>query len=243
MRLFKAVRSDKSYWQLCDDFRWTFARPGPGARDDRRFRVHYLGLWDTVSSVGWVWNPKTFPFTAHNPSVEIIRHAVAIDERRAFFRQNLMYADPPGQDLKQFWFPGVHADVGGGYKETEGGLWRIPFQWILDEAQKTGLLVAPGRLHKVLHKTPPPERPWAEPLNVSLTPCWWPVEYLPKTRPKFPWLGCNRGHCRFIPKGELLHQSTLLRIRAGDYAPPNFTPAFLAKIRALLEVPEALAFE
>ena len=43
MRLFKAVRSDKSYWQLCDDFRWTFARPGPGARDDRRFRVHYLG--------------------------------------------------------------------------------------------------------------------------------------------------------------------------------------------------------
>jgi uncharacterized protein (DUF2235 family) len=29
------------------------------------------------------------PYTANNPDVEIARHAVSLDERRAFFRQNL----------------------------------------------------------------------------------------------------------------------------------------------------------
>ena len=44
---------------------------------------------------------------------EHIRHAVAIDERRAFFRQNL-FRPAPGQDVLELWFPGVHSDIGGG---------------------------------------------------------------------------------------------------------------------------------
>src|SRR5215813_5880521 len=48
MRLFNAVRQEGtheesddrlSYWELCREFRWTFARPVPGGDDDRRFRV------------------------------------------------------------------------------------------------------------------------------------------------------------------------------------------------------------
>jgi uncharacterized protein (DUF2235 family) len=76
-RLFKSVRtadkgggidSKAAYWKLCDDFRGTFARPAPGGKDDRRFPVHFLGIWDTVSSVGWVWDPERSPFTAWNPT-------------------------------------------------------------------------------------------------------------------------------------------------------------------------------
>ena len=38
--------------------------------------------------IGWVgMGPKHFPFTAYNPSVKHIRHAVAIDKRRALFAE------------------------------------------------------------------------------------------------------------------------------------------------------------
>jgi len=47
------------------------------------------GVWDTVSSVGWIYDAVEFPYTARNPDIGIVRHAVSIDERRAFFRQNL----------------------------------------------------------------------------------------------------------------------------------------------------------
>ncbi|MFL6132302.1 MAG: T6SS phospholipase effector Tle1-like catalytic domain-containing protein, partial [Nocardioidaceae bacterium] len=45
-----------AYFTLCDEFRRTFARVVPEQPDDRRFVVHFLGLWDTVSSVGWLWD-------------------------------------------------------------------------------------------------------------------------------------------------------------------------------------------
>jgi uncharacterized protein (DUF2235 family) len=73
-----------------------------------------------VSSVGWIENPLSLPYSADNGDIAIGRHAVAIDERRAFFRTNLWRPRPDGgpKDLKQVWFPGVHCDVGGGYPET-----------------------------------------------------------------------------------------------------------------------------
>ena len=74
-------------------------------------------------------------------------HAVAIDERRAFFRTNLWRraSDRRGAgptDMKQVWFPGVHCDVGGGYPECEGGLSKIALKWMIDEAREAGLLVS-----------------------------------------------------------------------------------------------------
>src|SRR5260370_8768557 len=49
----------------------------------------FVGVWDTVSSVGWIENSLKLPFTANNPDIEIGRQAISIDELRAFFRQNL----------------------------------------------------------------------------------------------------------------------------------------------------------
>ena len=67
------------YFALAEQFKATFSRT---------CKLHFVGVWDTVSSVGWSANPLSLPYTANNPDIEIGRHAVAIDERRAFFRTN-----------------------------------------------------------------------------------------------------------------------------------------------------------
>jgi hypothetical protein len=56
-------------------------------------RIRFLGLFDTVNSVpkfeaAWMQRSK-YPYTARS-SAKVIRHAVAINERRAKFRQDLI---------------------------------------------------------------------------------------------------------------------------------------------------------
>ncbi|PHH80938.1 hypothetical protein CDD82_1442 [Ophiocordyceps australis] len=73
-------------------FRETFSRPVG--------RIRFLGLFDTVNSVprfetAWMQRSK-FPYTART-SAKVIRHAVSIDERRAKFRQDLIYQRPPSR--------------------------------------------------------------------------------------------------------------------------------------------------
>lgn len=252
-RLFKTARRDQwldqsqapsQYWQLRQDFRRTFARPTFSGDEQRRFPIHFMGLWDTVSSVGWVWDPPRFPFTASNPGVRIVRHAVSIDERRWFFRQNLMKPQPQ-QDIKQFWFPGVHCDVGGGYPKDQSGLWRLAFEWMLQEAETAGLLIDDNRLSQVL--APYPDAPWKDRQHESLKWCWWPLEFFPKlcrSNPHalpLPHIGLGRH--RFIADGQSIGKSTLLRIRQTSYAPPNLSAAFLTAVRNLADVPESMPFE
>lgn len=236
MRQLKASRQvlakgDDEFWTFSDQFRATFAREVPG-RQDRRFGTHFLGVWDTVSSVGWVWDPVWFPYSSKNESVEIIRHAVSIDERRAFFRRKLFAKNVPGQDLKELWFAGVHSDIGGGYPKDRGALWRVAFTWMLDEASGAGLLIDEARRAMVLADTPA-ERAWAEPANESLTLAWWPAEIFPKLRwnvslhRRLPYL--NLGRRRTLGDDAVLHESVRQRIGDPtlDYAPINVGPALL----------------
>ncbi|HET7461570.1 MAG TPA: DUF2235 domain-containing protein [Longimicrobium sp.] len=249
MELFRAVRGKKGkkyekYRELCDQFRWTFGRPLFEGDDKRHFRVHFLGVWDTVSSVGWARNPKSYQFTHRNPSISVVRHAVSVDERRAFFRQNQMEQTGSEQDLQELWFPGVHSDVGGGYPNVQGKqLWRVCFEWMLEEARRAGLRVDEERLAMV-RGAPIPAEPWNEAMGNSLTPVWRLAEYVPKWRYSFKtgehhWR-MNLGRPRTIKKGSRIHRSTLLRIRTGRYDPPNLTPAFIQKVKALPDVPEWL---
>lgn len=254
MRLFKAIRqagnddgrAKSSYWKLCDEFRWTFARPFTPDDDQRHFQIHFLGVWDTVSSVGWVWDPASFSYTKRNPSVHTARHAVAVDERRWFFRQNLM-SRADGQDLDERWFPGVHSDVGGGYPEGEGGLWRPAFAWMLSEAEKAGLLLDQKRLSIVLTRGPSSQQPWSDPQHESLTPFWWAAEFFPKLQwrarleRRLPQIGLGRH--RRVATGARMDRSTLLRIQAGGYTPPNLSKAFLEKVRGMGELPRFLPYE
>jgi hypothetical protein len=112
-------------------------------------RVEFLGVWDTVGSLGV---PDTMGFlnlfddheeyafhdTHLNPGVRCARHAVALDERRGPFAPTL-WTTRAGEALQeparvvQRWFPGVHSDVGGGYREH--GLSDGALRWMVDEAK------------------------------------------------------------------------------------------------------------
>lgn len=246
----KSKAKQNSYWRVAREFRQSFARTiTQGRRESRTVKVRFLGLWDTVSSVGWVWEPARFAHTANNPGVEVVRHAVALDERRAFFRQNRWTATPkPGQDVAEWWFAGVHSDVGGGYPESEGGLWRAPWLWMLLESRRAGLKVRSPAVRRLLKRTSTVQPAWACSPHESLTWSWWPAEFFPKLRWQPQWRRrvphLNLFHRRQLVEGALLHATLLRRLRRTDlnYAPPNVTPAFVTRVRALGRVPRVMPY-
>ncbi len=224
-RKLRKTVSQHKFWTLCKGFRETFARELPG-QGDRRFPVHFLGVWDTVSSVGWVWDPVHFPFTRTNPSVSFVRHAVSIDERRWFFRQNL-FAPAGGQNIQELWFPGVHCDVGGGYSVENSVLWQEPFRWMLEESRGAGLIIDPIREAAVWKNSEAVPKPSLGKQSESLTWKWWPAEFFPKLQYcfrfhfRFPAIGLGRH--RYIQQEAVPHRSTLERLQAcvPPYRPPN----------------------
>ncbi len=207
------------YFRLAAAFKATFSR---------LCEPHFVGVWDTVSSVGWFSSPVSLPFTGNNPDVAIGRHAVAIDERRAFFRTNLWWreADPKRagpRDMKQVWFPGVHCDVGGGYSEFESGLSKIPLKWMIDEATQAGLLLSKNTVDLILgqrgqgYVPPDPDAL----LHNSLTRWWQPVELVPKRHwdqdlRKSEWRA-NRSRHRTWPPQPVVHDAAWHR-HNGAYA-------------------------
>jgi uncharacterized protein (DUF2235 family) len=237
-------KNPKLFEDLSAAFRWTFSRPIAG-RNDARFPVHFMGVWDTVSSVGWFSKPTKYGFTSHNPGIQVIRHAVSLDERRAFFRQNLI-GEEKGQNAVELWFAGVHSDVGGGYREEDSGLWRVAFEWMVGEARRSGLLVDTDRLKNVLERTTAPQTPWAEPKHESLDWHWWWAEFIPKrvwnaTTKTSQWR-LNRGRPRYVRDGDRLHRSVLERLRQGGYEPRNLTQEFIASVKGLSTVPENIPY-
>ena len=200
-------------------------------------RIHFLGVFDTVSSFGWIWNYRTLPNTAHNPSVTHIRHAVAIDERRACFAANLFRPKDAGQheSMSEVWFPGVHADVGGGYPEDEAGLAKIPLQWMLHEAEAKGLRLDTATAADILgaDKRYCKPDPAAE-LHNSLTGIWRAIEWLPRRSWTVPpgamrWRLPNLGRQRQVPQAPFcVHQSALDRKHSlhGEYNPSLLEGSF-----------------
>jgi uncharacterized protein (DUF2235 family) len=236
-RASRDLAKHKDTFDVADHFKKTFSRD---------VSLHFVGVWDTVSSVGWIYDPVSLPFSARNPHMKIGRHAVSIDERRCFFRDNL-WGKPfePGephypfdvrQDIKQVWFAGVHSDIGGSYPEEESGLSKLTLEWMLREASLAGLLVDRDRAAVMLGRMPlaPGERsPYAKPdpaalIHNSLTAAWWPIEFLPhkyydKQARETKWR-IPLGARRFIPvdKSTVIHESVQQRLDAGvNYNPPN----------------------
>jgi uncharacterized protein (DUF2235 family) len=209
LRGSKSAASEVSnYFQLARDFKLHFCIDGCDP--------HFVGVWDTVSSVGWIESPVRLPYTSNAPNIAIGRHAIAIDERRAFFRTNLWHPSLPDggpADVKQVWFPGVHCDVGGGYPEAESGLSKVALQWMLGEATAAGLMVDPARVDLVLGRSGggyvPPD-PKAQ-MHESLTAGWWAAEFIPKRH--YDWKRkreerrMNLFRRRTIPPGAMIHQS------------------------------------
>ena len=103
-----------------ENFKTTFCRSA---------KVHFLGLFDTVNSVGVFDVPFTrnLELPTVRETADHVRHAVSIDERRAKFKAALLAQDRKGdddkkavteipeEDVKEVYFAGNHGDVGGGW--------------------------------------------------------------------------------------------------------------------------------
>lgn len=208
--------------------------------------VGFVGVWDTVSSVGMYNMNDTFPFTLNNPSVERLRHAVSIDERRAGFRTNLFTADETPQTdgaprVKNVWFPGAHCDVGGGYDwPGESGLAMRAMEWMAEEARVAGMHVDGARMADYHAQCPPNALGKAhDELAQSLG--WKFMELLPayrydwakevkewRWRPKKPRDVVERPAKKSEEeKKARLHASVFERVQGdASYRPENLGPAF-----------------
>lgn len=112
-------------------------------KDDTPIRL--LGVWDTVGALGIPFfngvrlvdnlEARLFEFAdcRLNPRIEFGRQALAIDESRTDFTPALWTSR---EGIRQVWFPGVHGDVGGGYKHT--GLSDGALQWMVDQVNALG---------------------------------------------------------------------------------------------------------
>lgn len=195
--------------------------------------IRMLGLFDTVASVieSGRWGPRLrhHAFTRKNSSVQSIRHAVAIHERRTMFRPQLWQKEQQfrpikfnetgavPQDLKEVWFNGVHGDVGGGYPEAKSALAKLPLYWLIEEAQSLGLSFKTRSINDIVlgkdsdRKYTAPDC-MAPPQN-SMSGTWRMLEYLPQHMPqptidgyKRRWT-IPRGANRVIPEGANVHWS------------------------------------
>lgn len=79
------TRTDKAGVELSGGFKKTFCRS---------VSIEFLGVWETVSSVGVIVG-RNLPFTASNTAIKMFRQALALDEHRARFQPNLYHRTPP----------------------------------------------------------------------------------------------------------------------------------------------------
>ena len=108
----------------------------------RKCKPHFIGVWDTVASIGWV-KRKQFSNNRLNHDVVHGYQALALDERRRHFRVSQWDETnlPAGQTIEQVWFPGCHGDVGG--QESDRRISDITLEWMLRHAEDEGLKLRP----------------------------------------------------------------------------------------------------
>ncbi|KAF4618296.1 hypothetical protein D9613_011521 [Agrocybe pediades] len=181
-------------------------------------RVHFIGAWDTVSSIGA--GNEQLPGTVDGMKhVCFFRHALALDERRVKFLPE--YANGgrgPDQEAtsgsfphtKEVWFAGTHSDIGGGNMLNPAlDRTRPPLRWMVYEAGPLGLRMSPFKRdlqdnEKVAVKE-------------SLSWVWWPFEYFPfrrltytrKEKGKETTHSLHRGKVRKIQPGQKIHVSVV----------------------------------
>jgi len=114
---------------IAEKFKKSFSRVCP---------VYFIGVWDTVSSLGPLTKRKYFNIEL-TTETKYAYQALAIDEKRKKFQacpwteNNLKQ----GQINEQVWFAGSHSDIGGSYEESD--LSNITLNWMTEKAVNCGL--------------------------------------------------------------------------------------------------------
>lgn len=216
-------------WKLANKFKSRFSKSN--------VNVEFLGIWDTVVSVGGLFKSyHNFPFTSKLKSVKIVRHAVSIDERRKHFKHEAISTDHPnGQEV---YFAGVHSNIGGGYPEE--GLSKISLEWMLGEASAVGLKLDSKKVDRYVLGIGKAyqKKDYTMPVHDSLRDDNnWKLDFIPRLRNKFIKLGENDKTIkksyydwsfwswRQIPEGANIHHSVFDKLayktKSHHYAPEN----------------------
>ncbi|MHA7775533.1 phospholipase effector Tle1 domain-containing protein [Roseibium sp. M-1] len=121
----------------------------------RPVEITFLGVWDTVVSLGSRFRARSGTsvaersFHVHETPAKCVRvalQALAIDEKRYDFRPEVWKGCDPDQTLEQRWFPGAHGNVGGSYGND--GMANCALHWIVEKAVALGLAVDEKFLRK-----------------------------------------------------------------------------------------------
>ena len=150
LRLYEDYRTKQTavlerwlYRPLMERFFQISKKPTPDAC--LRAEIELIGVWDTVDAVGLpfdeateLWNKLIFRFKfpdrTLNARVKRACHALSIDDERQTFNPLLWDQDPR---IEQVWFPGAHANIGGGYPQQ--GLSLVALDWMMEKARAAGL--------------------------------------------------------------------------------------------------------
>jgi len=237
-RRTREAQRRKQTFETDEAFKWQFSHPGP-------VRIKFCGVWDTVSSYGWIYDPVKLPFLGRNPIIDIGRHAVSIDERRCFYQDNLWGEPCAGEDIRQVWFSGVHSDVGGSYPEEESGLSKIALEWMFIQAETAGLRLKHDKVDKVMglpgaidikglpHYVRPNNNGC---LHKSLQGTWWILEFFPHQNPhKGAGWYIPMGRRRTIPAGSWIHESVLTSRWKPAHLPPHRVEPWPGKANQAVE--------
>ncbi|KAF8531964.1 hypothetical protein JB92DRAFT_2578540, partial [Gautieria morchelliformis] len=200
---------------MADRFKATFSR--------ENVRIHFIGVWDTVSSVGIV-RSKSLPLTDQTDHVCFFRHALALDECRVKFLPEYAHGGVRSADLtadedkvkdtktdiegssshpriKEVWFPGTHSDM---CLNLNLKLGKTSGLWMSYEAISSGLLMRPTKV----------DWDWKNlgEVRESLTPVWRIFEWLPFKRlshqdSSSTTYRMHKGHGRKMKPGQKIHAS------------------------------------
>ncbi|KAJ8481649.1 hypothetical protein ONZ45_g15247 [Pleurotus djamor] len=179
--------SNANEHDLCEQFKQTLCH--------KDVRVHFVGAWDTVSSIGILRGqslPETVTGMGH---VCAFRHALALDEKRVKFQPEYVNGGlgpllTDKGNVKEVWFPGTHSDINR--LNTNLSNFTPSLRWMMFEAEVWGLrlIQAEGQwmvIHPkeslkgvwtLLECLPIPSLSYTDKDSVT----WWPVAHAPLNR-------------------------------------------------------------
>ncbi|EHK97522.1 hypothetical protein M7I_6732 [Glarea lozoyensis 74030] len=122
------------------------------AHSDQDVQIKVIGVFDTVGSLGlpdgvvnsWLGTGEKYKFhnTSLDSKIKHAFHALALDEHRGSFSPTLWYIPETDDEtllketrLVQCWFPGYHANIGGGTTgegKDDNDIDEITFAWMCD---------------------------------------------------------------------------------------------------------------
>ena len=163
--------------------------------------IHFMGLWDTVPGLQFAKIKDDITMTDQKKTqrykirpysnIKVICHALALDEHRKQFAPLLVgdALDSTKTKVTEVWFPGAHADIGGGYPDSND-LAGEPMTWMIQNMRENGI----GYLNF---------KPYRDPTAVQHHP--------ENVSPN------NVGGIKYrvLPEGSFIHRSVFIRVNHG----------------------------